>query len=258
MSKKPSNYGKLWSKEELILAFELYCRIPFQKTKANNPEVQKLARLLNRSPASIARKLGNFGAFDPKLKAQNISGLEHGSHLDKEIWDAFHNNWNVLVLQAHEVKSYLKKQNVTAQKSELNLPDGPSERVAIQKQRLHQTFFRTVVLCSYQYRCCITGINLKETLIASHIIPWSRNKQYRADPTNGLCMSATFDRLFDCGLMTISGDYKICFSDTVLLNTDLPTRDQIMSFQEKKIILPEKFWPSQKHLRWHRENVFRR
>ena len=53
---KPEKYGTLWTREELILAFDLYCRIPFKKTKANNPDVIELANLLKRSPASIARK----------------------------------------------------------------------------------------------------------------------------------------------------------------------------------------------------------
>jgi putative restriction endonuclease len=58
----------------LILAFELYCRIPFQRTKATDPRVKKLAGVLGRTPASVARKPGNFGAFDPQLAARNISG----------------------------------------------------------------------------------------------------------------------------------------------------------------------------------------
>ena len=80
-----SRYGDLWTREELILAFDLYCRIPFQKTKASNPEVQKLATLLGRTPASVARKLGNFGAFDPILRDAQITGLVHTGKLDREI-----------------------------------------------------------------------------------------------------------------------------------------------------------------------------
>jgi putative restriction endonuclease len=66
-------YGVPWSRNELILAFELYCRIPFQKTKASNSEVQELAKILGRTPASVARKLGNFGAFDPELRKAKTS-----------------------------------------------------------------------------------------------------------------------------------------------------------------------------------------
>ena len=85
-----SRYGVLWSRDESILAFELYCRTPFQKTKANNPAVRELASVLGRTPASVARKLGNFGAFDPALQRVDIKGLTHTSRLDKEIWDEFH------------------------------------------------------------------------------------------------------------------------------------------------------------------------
>ena len=63
-------YGSLWTRDELVLALYLYCQIPFAKTKANNPEVIRLAHVIGRTPASVARKLGNFGAFDPLLASQ--------------------------------------------------------------------------------------------------------------------------------------------------------------------------------------------
>ena len=83
------------------MAFELYCRIPFQKTKANNPAVSGLAGLMGRTPASVARKLGNFGAFDPALQKVDIKGLTHTSKLDREIWDEFHADWNGLVWESN-------------------------------------------------------------------------------------------------------------------------------------------------------------
>src|SRR4030042_621934 len=100
-------YGALWTREELILAFDLYCRIPFRKTKANNPDVIELAKLLGRSPASVARKLGNFGSFDPELQKQHISGLAHAGKLDAEIRDEFNNDWNRLVLEANRLRAEL-------------------------------------------------------------------------------------------------------------------------------------------------------
>ena len=96
-----SRYGRLWNREELILAFELYCRIPFQKTKANNPEVINLAKIIRRTPASVARKIGNFGAFDPVLQNQKIKGLTHTSKMDRKIWNEFHADWNALVWEAN-------------------------------------------------------------------------------------------------------------------------------------------------------------
>jgi putative restriction endonuclease len=77
MTRQAQRYGELWNREELILAFDLCCRIPFQKTKADNPEVVQLAKLLGRSAASVARKLGNFGSFDPELQRRQVKGLVH-------------------------------------------------------------------------------------------------------------------------------------------------------------------------------------
>lgn len=205
-----SRYGTLWSREESILAFELYCRIPFQKTKADNPAVNELAALLGRTPASVARKLGNFGAFDPALQRLQIKGLTHTSKLDREIWNEFHADWNGLVWEAAQLRG--KLGHTPFLEELVRPPTGPSERKKLTKQRAHQSFFRDAVLSSYEWTCCVTGLTIRECLIASHIVPWSEDETFRTDPTNGLCLSATFDRLFDTGLMTVTDDLIVRFS----------------------------------------------
>ena len=65
-----------WSREETIIVFNLYCKIPFNKASKNNPEVIKVANLIDRTPSSVGMKVGNFGSFDENLKAKNISGLK--------------------------------------------------------------------------------------------------------------------------------------------------------------------------------------
>src|SRR6185503_20788417 len=130
---RPVNDGQLWTREQLILAFELYCRIPFQRTKANDSRVKELAALIGKTPASIARKLGNFGAFDPQLAARNISGLTHGSKLDKVVWDEFHQNWSELVVRAHDIRHDLRPGEPV--EPAFAPPQGLSERVATMKQR---------------------------------------------------------------------------------------------------------------------------
>ena len=120
-----SRYGVLWNREESVLAFELYCKLPFQKTKTNNPAVKELATLLSRTPASVARKLGNFGAFDPALQRVDIRGLTHTSKLDREIWDEFHANWNGLVWEANQLRQSLGRGQSGS--DIFILPSGPSE-----------------------------------------------------------------------------------------------------------------------------------
>ncbi len=254
-SSATSNYGKPWNRDELILAFELYCRIPFQQTKATNPEVRKLARMLHRSPASVARKLGNFGAFDPELKKRNISGLGHASKLDRAVWNEFHDDWNGLVLKAHDLRMNLAPE-AEALETEIQVPTGPSEVLRLVKQRIHQSFFRQTVVSSYHCTCCITGLTIAECLTASHIVPWSVKEELRTDPSNGLCLSATFDRLFDAGLITVTQELAVKVSSRLLRTRSGPTADLICCFQDRPIVRPHRFLPAAAHLEWHRSNVF--
>jgi len=253
---KPDKYGILWTREELILAFDLYCQIPFKKTKANNPEVIKLSKLLGRSPASIARKLGNFGSLDPELQRQQVTGLLHTSKLDREIWDEFHNNWNQLVIEASFLKESIGIEPVPPTAIDIQRPLGPSEKKTIQKTRIHQTFFRQAILSSYENTCCVTGLRIEECLVASHIIPWSVSEEHRTDPRNGLCLSATFDRLFDRGLITVTGCYKVEVSPMLLKSKDKRINSMVCSYHNKSIIKPRKFPPSKSYLEWHSNNIF--
>ena len=251
---QPERHGLPWEHDELVLAFDLYCRIPFQKTKANNPRVQELASLLRRSPASIARKLGNFGAFDPILNSQGISGLSHGSKMDRQVWDEFHADWNALVYQAETVCDHITPTSAIA--ANHRSPSGPTEKIAQRKVRVQQGFFREAVLSSYNRTCCVTGITIQECLIAGHIIPWRADESQRTNPCNGLCLSATFDRLFDTGLMTISEQLTVEFAEDLTSRCARTDQELLLSFSGRRIRSPERFAPDHDSLAWHRDNVF--
>lgn len=256
---KPEKYGALWTREELILAFDLYCRIPFKKTKANNPDVIELANLIKRSPASIARKLGNFGSLDPELSRKKVSGLSHSSKLDRIIWEEFHSDWNQLVAEAEHLKGELDLGAITKKEiqTDVNRPQGPSEKITPQKSRTHQSFFREAILSSYESTCCITGLRIQECLVASHIIPWSVSEEHRTDPRNGLCLSATFDRLFDRGLITITNQLRVVVSTLLLTSRDKRINDMICIYHGATIIQPQKFLPLTSYLEWHQHNAFK-
>ncbi|HUW82978.1 MAG TPA: HNH endonuclease [Phycisphaerae bacterium] len=251
-------YGAPWTRDELILAFDLYCRIPFKKTKANNPEVIELAGLLKRSPASVARKLGNFGSFDPELHKRQVVGLTHASKLDRAVWDEFHGGWNELVVQARRLREQHRLQGQTdeALEEDLIFPQGVSEKDVLRKTRIHQSFFREAVLASYEDTCCVTGLRIRECLIASHIVPWSVAEQHRTDPRNGLCLSATFDRLFERGLLTITPDLVVSVSPRLRESPDQTTSKMVCVFHDRPIVRPRRFLPLDDHLAWHREKVF--
>jgi len=257
-TRQSQKYGQLWTRDELILAFDLYCRIPFKKTKANNPDVIQLAKLLGRSPASVARKLGNFGSFDPELQKRQIKGLTHAGKLDAEIWDEFNSDWNQLVLEASRLRAELDAETDPEREvdAEVAIPRGVSEKEAMRKTRIHQAFFRDAILSSYEETCCITGLRVPECLVASHIVPWSISEQHRTDPHNGLCLSATFDRLFDRGLITVSAELEVVVAARLRRVVDPRTLEMICRYHGSAIVRPRRFLPLPAHLEWHRRNVF--
>ena len=76
------------------------------------------------------------------------------------------------------------------------------------KRRKGQDYFRRMILANYNCRCALTGIDIPQLLLASHIIPWKdkSHKKERLNPENGICLSALYDKAFDKGLITFSPD----------------------------------------------------
>lgn len=254
-----NKYGTLWTRDEQILALYLYCQIPFKKTKANNPEVIKLANLLGRTPSSVARKLGNFGAFDPRLAAQGIIGLSHGSKSDEEIWNEFRNDWERLVSESEKLLEKFHAKFSTSEKEEIiaiKIPTGETEKQVLTQQRVYQDFFRRSVLSSHNNRCCISAVETSQLLVAGHIIPWSESKEHRLNPENGLALCILFDRAFDRGLMTIDKQFKVVYSKQIKNSTNVFVKSSFLIYEGQKITLPNRFCPRQEFFQWHRENLF--
>ena len=96
-----------------------------------------------------------------------------------------------------------------------------TERSALVKARVGQGYFRNELLKKYDGRCIITGIQEKRLLIASHIKPWAVcDNRDRLSVENGLLLSPTFDKLFDCGLISFTNEGKLLIS-TILSEQDI-------------------------------------
>ncbi len=255
-----AKYGTKWEREESILALYLYCQVPFAKTKANNPDVIRLAELIGRTPSSVARKLGNFGAFDPLLQSRGISGLIHASRDDRAIWDEFHGKWELLVEVADNVLSSLQPVSVADAPivTTNETVDGPTERPVTRMQRLCQSFFRKTILASYDNTCCICGIDIPRLLVASHIIPWSVREDCRTDPENGLCLCAIHDKAFDSGLIAVSATSGIVVSKSLFRSKSNAVKDYLLSFAGNSINMPRRFPPLSNNLTWHLQNIFQK
>lgn len=265
---------KNWTREETLLAFNLYCKTPFGKIHKSHPDIIALAHLIGRTPDAVGMKMCNLASHDPSQVERGISGLKNGSKIEKTIWKEFEEKGSELIVEAEEYLFKLKKQSQSKNQYDYQVQATISfeeqvifeehnvgtDRKAIVKQRVGQDFFRKAVLSSYDNKCCITGINLAPFLIASHIKPWivSDDKTEKINPSNGLCLNALHDKAFDKGFITIDNNYRIIVSSKLKgKNIDEKTKLWITSTEGKKINLPTKFLPNKKFIEYHNDIVFK-
>ncbi len=91
-----------------------------------------------------------------------------------------------------------------------------TEKEVLIKARKGQGLFRDKIKEKYNNRCIITDVDIEKVLIASHIKPWAiSNNDERLSVNNGLLLSATFDRLFDSGLISFKKDGTILISNII-------------------------------------------
>jgi putative restriction endonuclease len=246
-----------WSRDELIVAFNLYCKTPFTKINATNKSVKELAPLLGRSVSAVALKLANFARLDPALQQRNISGMTHGSKAEAEIWNEFSGNWDKLAYQSEMILAKLKNGTIenTAEIKTEDLPAEGKERESIVKTRVNQSFFRKTILASYNNRCCITGMSIPDLLVASHIVPWAVDIKNRMNPCNGLCLNALHDKAFDKGFITITLGFEVKVSDK-LKKGHSESNGFLISFDAKKITLPQRFFPAREFIEYHNKFIF--
>ncbi|MCH4156668.1 MAG: HNH endonuclease [Muribaculaceae bacterium] len=212
---------KLWTRDELILAFNLYLKLPFGKLHSRTPEVQKLAQLLGRSVNSIALRLVNFASCDPILKQRGIKGMVGGIKQCQPIWDEFTNNRESLVFESERILAEKENRTIESKFDDLfqDITDLKGEtKMRAVKTRVNQNVFRQIVLANYGNKCAITGIDVPDLLLASHIIPWAMNTEERLNPENGICLSALYDKAFDKGLIGINSNYEIILSNRIKTN----------------------------------------
>lgn len=137
-------------------------------------------------------------------------------------------------------------------------PSGPTEKMMM-KVRRSQQFFRQMILNAFDSRCCITGLPVRELLVASHILPWGKFPSERLNPENGLCLSRLHDGAFDSGL--IAFDDQRCMVLSGRIKKWLPQRavhENFEKYEGTSLFIPEDAIPPRSEfLGFHRQNVFK-
>lgn len=249
-----------WTREELILAFNLYCKLPFGSLHSRNPRIIELSEIIGRTSNAVALKLTNFASFDPYLQSRGIKGMKNTGKMDKEVWNEFENNWGELIFESENILAKLQgKDKILPDTESISIDKLDNEdKYREIKTRVNQRFFRQVILNNYSYRCAICNINIPDLLIAGHIIPWSANKKERLNPQNGICFCSLHDKAFDRGLIGVNEDFKIVISnDLNKMRNESYFSIYFGNFRNKPINLPEKFLPRIDFLQFHINNILK-
>lgn len=261
-----------WSRPELLQALRLYMRLPFGRLHAKNPEVIALAGQISRTPDAVAMKACNFASLDEAITSTGRSGLKGASNADRALWSEFVGDPEAVAAEMEAVYETAigdatidSPPDVSGAPSILTPPvpgrgaipaNAPTEIERLIRTRRVQSFFRAAVLTSYDTRCAITGLAEPQLLNASHIIPWSEDIRRRADPTNGICLNALFDRAFDRGLITFDADLRVVVSPRLQdIARTAPLACSLLEAHGRPLFLPARFRPDRDAVEWHRVHV---
>lgn len=154
-----------WSRDELILALDLYFTNPSNPPGKGSAEVAELSELLNklhrlegdiesdtlRNPNGIYLKMMNLRALDPAFIAQGKVGMKAGGALEKVIWSEYADRRAELATEA----ALIKEAIATTDEGE---PHASNDRDAYEGKeggvivRLHRRYERDSKLISEKKR----------------------------------------------------------------------------------------------------------
>ncbi|MDP1680836.1 MAG: HNH endonuclease [Burkholderiales bacterium] len=99
----------------------------------------------------------------------------------------------------------------------------------------------------------MSGLAEPRLLIASHIVPWSKDKANRLNPSNGLCLSALHDKAFDKGLISLTDEFKVIVSDELKRRDEAFIKETLIPLDGRQIEMPARFLPDIKFIARHRD-----
>lgn len=251
----------LWTKDEMILVLNLYLKMPFGKMHAGNTDVIKTAKLIGRTPNAVALRLVNYASCDPLLKQRGILGMSHGGKKCEEYWNEFANDPEKLIYESERILAQYEGTSVE-QKFKKEFRDIPSNiigdnKIRQVKTRINQSVFRKIILANYDYKCALSGIDIPELLVASHIIPWSESQKERLNPENGICLSSLYDKAFDQGLISFDNSCKVLFSKRLSKNIGKDYYNKyFLPIYGKPLAETKKYSINPLFLEWHRDCIF--
>ena len=127
----------------------------------------------------------------------------------------------------------------------------PDSTATVKTRGSAQKAFADAVKTNYGFRCAITGIMTRNFLVASHIVPWSKDQSIRLDPSNGICLSILVDRAFEKGYLLIEDDHTIRI-DRARIGDDRVLQSELEPYEGRSLNAPAKEGPKLEYLQRRR------
>ncbi len=206
-------------------------------------------------------RLTNYASIDPFHQARGIRGLSGGGKQCQPIWDEFATNREDLIFESEKILAELENQSIENKYAESlkDISDLKGEtKIREVKTRVNQNVFRQIILSNYSGKCAISGINISDFLVASHIVPWSLNEKERLNPENGICLSSLYDKAYDKGYIGISTRYEVLLSKSLEDNAEKDFYIRYFSYLKgSKVQLPIRFLPRKEFLEYHLDMIYK-
>jgi putative restriction endonuclease len=238
-----------WTREQLLIVLNVYHKLRFGQFDKSQPVIVDLAKRMGRGPSSVAMKLCNLASLDPEILLSGRKGLPGASQLDRDTWTEYHTDPAELIplAQGKFDALFAEGENETTEvipgKGVRRIavpPTGGTESSGIAKRRKGQDYFRDVVINNYSGRCGLTGMPVRELLVASHILPWSQHEAERLNVRNGIALNRLHDAAFDRQLVGFDDELRLILSSG--LKSLLPSESiayQFEAYEGKALMLPE-------------------
>jgi putative restriction endonuclease len=229
-----------WTRDETLVALALYCKLPFGRLHARNPDIIAVAHGLGRTPDAVAMKCCNLASLDQTHARRGVSGLSKVSRLDRTVWQEFLADPDTVCFEAATALDRLAPTPVIP--ADPPVVDG-REREATVRVRVNQHFFRDMILASYAATCAVCELAVSRLIVAAHIVPWAADPTNRMNPRNGLCLCGTHDLAFEHGILLVEPDTTIRIAGRFEnLRVSSAAVDWLFRYQGRRLRSPE-CWP---------------
>ena len=199
--------NRLWTKEEFILTLDLYFRMPFGQISKGNPDIIKMADLINRTPSSVAMRLCNYANCDPALRDRGVSGLSGGFKQCLPYWEKYSTRRGELSSEAIKCRRKIIESSYNNEEAYSHISEWDNL-----VNELYDYKFQSIVKKNYHERCAVSGLKTPQLLAGCHIVPITEGEEDTLDASNGICLTILYARAYVEGLIGFDKNYKIHLS----------------------------------------------